>query len=71
MEENLCLHIAAELTIRQENKMELYLDLPTKATRSKRDLFATICDRILCKISRWNEKLLFQAGKEVLIKLVL
>ncbi|KAL0290598.1 UNVERIFIED_CONTAM: hypothetical protein Sangu_2568300 [Sesamum angustifolium] len=57
--------------IRMENKIELYLGLPSKATRSKRDLFLTIRERVWNHISGWNEKLLLQASKEVLIKSVL
>ncbi|KAL0404431.1 UNVERIFIED_CONTAM: hypothetical protein Sradi_2083900 [Sesamum radiatum] len=51
--------------------MELYLGLPSRASRSKRDLFATIQDRIWRKISGWNESLLSQTGKEVMIKAVI
>ncbi|KAK4390204.1 putative mitochondrial protein [Sesamum angolense] len=69
--EEVCQSLAAELTIRRENKLELYLGLPTRVARSKRDLFATIRDRIWQKITGWNDKLLSQAGKEILIKAVL
>ncbi|KAL0284927.1 UNVERIFIED_CONTAM: putative mitochondrial protein [Sesamum angustifolium] len=69
--EGLCQHLAAELTIRRENKMELYLVLPSRIARFKRDLFTTIWDRIWQKIIGWNEKLLSQAGKDILIKVVL
>ncbi|KAK4383511.1 hypothetical protein Sango_2768800 [Sesamum angolense] len=51
-------HITADLTIRRENNMELYLDLPSRVTHFKRNLFATIRDRIWCKIIVWNEKFL-------------
>ncbi|KAL0445987.1 UNVERIFIED_CONTAM: hypothetical protein Slati_1726600 [Sesamum latifolium] len=44
--EDMCRAITAELTIRWENKMELYLGLPSRVSRSKRDLFATIRDSI-------------------------
>ncbi|KAL0327910.1 UNVERIFIED_CONTAM: putative mitochondrial protein [Sesamum calycinum] len=69
--EEVCQSLAAELTIRRENKLELYLGLPTRVARSKRDLFATIRDRIWQKITGWNDKLLSQVGKEILIKAVL
>ncbi|KAL0327085.1 UNVERIFIED_CONTAM: hypothetical protein Sangu_1786500 [Sesamum angustifolium] len=62
---------AGTLCIRRENKMELYLGLPSKVARSKKDLFGTIRDRVWRRISGWNEKLLSQAGKEVLIKSVI
>ncbi|KAK4400750.1 putative mitochondrial protein [Sesamum angolense] len=66
----LCLSIATELTIRKENRMELYLGLPSQVARSKRVLFGVIRDRIWTKITEWHEKL-SQAGKEVLIKSVI
>ncbi|KAL0340132.1 UNVERIFIED_CONTAM: putative mitochondrial protein [Sesamum radiatum] len=69
--EDLCSSIVTALTIRRENKMELYLGLPSKVARSKKELFSTIRDRIWKKISGWNAKLLSQAGREVLIKAVL
>ncbi|KAK4381775.1 hypothetical protein Sango_2936900 [Sesamum angolense] len=36
--EELCQFIAGDLTIRRENKMEMYLGLPSRVSRSKRDL---------------------------------
>ncbi|KAL0287679.1 UNVERIFIED_CONTAM: hypothetical protein Scaly_2757400 [Sesamum calycinum] len=64
-------HIVADLTIRRENKMELYLDLPSRVAHFKRNLFTIIRDRIWCKIIAWDEKFLSQADKEVLIKSVI
>ncbi|KAL0434848.1 UNVERIFIED_CONTAM: putative mitochondrial protein [Sesamum radiatum] len=69
--EGACQDLTAALSIRRENKLELYLGLPSRVGRSKRELFATIRDRIWQKISGWNEKLLSQAGKEILITAVL
>ncbi|KAL0421421.1 UNVERIFIED_CONTAM: putative mitochondrial protein [Sesamum latifolium] len=66
--EELCVGVATELSIRRENKIELYLGLPSRIARSKRELFATIRDRIWSKIAGWNEKLLSQTGKEILKK---
>ncbi|KAL0403885.1 UNVERIFIED_CONTAM: putative mitochondrial protein [Sesamum radiatum] len=66
--EHLCSRIVTELTIRRENKMELYLGLPSKVSRSKKALFSTIRDSIWKRISGWNAKLFSQAGREVLIK---
>ncbi|KAL0407261.1 UNVERIFIED_CONTAM: putative mitochondrial protein [Sesamum latifolium] len=63
--------ILDDLTIRMENKMELYLGLPSRIARSKRDLFAIIRDQVWARINGWNAKLLSQAGKEVLIKSVI
>ncbi|KAL0364053.1 UNVERIFIED_CONTAM: hypothetical protein Sangu_0502900 [Sesamum angustifolium] len=48
--------------------MELYLGLPSRVVRSKRELFSMIRDRIWKRITGWNDKFLSQAGKEVLIK---
>ncbi|KAL0399531.1 UNVERIFIED_CONTAM: hypothetical protein Sradi_2296400 [Sesamum radiatum] len=67
----ICTNIVAELNIRRENKMELYLGLPSRVARSKRDLFAIIRDKVWSKITGWNEKLLSQAGKEILIKSII
>ncbi|KAL0310148.1 UNVERIFIED_CONTAM: hypothetical protein Sangu_2458200 [Sesamum angustifolium] len=63
--------IVLELEIRTENKMELYLGLPSRAARSKKELFASIRDKVWKRINGWNEKILSQAGKEVLIKSVI
>ncbi|KAL0387735.1 UNVERIFIED_CONTAM: putative mitochondrial protein [Sesamum radiatum] len=68
MRDDLCSHIGADLNIRLENKMELYLGLPSKVARLKKELFSIIRDRIWKHITGWNEKLLSQAGKGVLIK---
>ncbi|KAL0347723.1 UNVERIFIED_CONTAM: putative mitochondrial protein [Sesamum calycinum] len=53
----MCRAITSDLTIRRENKMELYLGLPSSVTRTKHALFATIRDHIWQKISSWNETL--------------
>ncbi|KAL0302708.1 UNVERIFIED_CONTAM: hypothetical protein Scaly_3023600 [Sesamum calycinum] len=63
--------IADTLQIRMENKMELYLGLPSKVARSKKDLFATFRDRVWQPISGWNAKLLSQVGKDVIIKSII
>ncbi|KAL0395125.1 UNVERIFIED_CONTAM: putative mitochondrial protein [Sesamum latifolium] len=70
-QEDICQLIAGLLNIRRENKMELYLGLPSKVARSKRELFAVIRDKVWQRITGWNEKFLSQAGKEVLIKSVI
>ncbi|KAL0433054.1 UNVERIFIED_CONTAM: hypothetical protein Slati_2639700 [Sesamum latifolium] len=58
------------LGIRLENKHEVYLGLPALAFRSKRALFAALKDRIWRRIHGWQEKTLSQAGKVVLIQVV-
>ncbi|KAK4381987.1 hypothetical protein Sango_2916000 [Sesamum angolense] len=63
--------IVLELEIPTENKMELYLGLPSRAARSKKELFSSIRDKVWKRINGWNEKILSQAGKEVLIKSVI
>ncbi|KAL0458285.1 UNVERIFIED_CONTAM: LOB domain-containing protein 29 [Sesamum latifolium] len=63
--------VVREMNIRMENKMELYLGLPSRTARSKRELFSAICDRIWNRLNGWNEKILSQAGKEVLIKSII
>ena len=50
---------------------EKYLGLPAFVGRAKKQGFAYIKERIWRKIQGWKEKLLSQAGKEVLIKLVI
>ncbi|KAL0331145.1 UNVERIFIED_CONTAM: hypothetical protein Sangu_1660000 [Sesamum angustifolium] len=68
---NLCSRIVTDLSIRRENKMELYLGLSSKVSRSKKTLLSTIRDIIWKHILGWNAKLLSQAGREVLIKSIL
>ncbi|KAL0454593.1 UNVERIFIED_CONTAM: putative ribonuclease H protein [Sesamum latifolium] len=63
--------IADDLGVRVENKIELNLGLPSRVAHSKRELFATIRDRVWSRITGWNEKLLSQAGKAVLIKSII
>ncbi|KAK4388146.1 hypothetical protein Sango_2421200 [Sesamum angolense] len=66
--EEMCQALTTDLTIQRENKTKLYLGLTSSVARTKRAMFATIQNRIWRKISGWNEKLLSQAGKGVLIK---
>lgn len=49
---------------------ERYLGLPTLAGRGKILLFKSVRDRVWKKINGWKEKLLSQAGKEILLKAV-
>ncbi|KAL0455128.1 UNVERIFIED_CONTAM: hypothetical protein Slati_0852000 [Sesamum latifolium] len=63
----LCLSIAAELSILKENKMELYLALPSRVARSKGELFGTAipsyamgCFKLpvslLKEVQRWRQR---------------
>ena len=52
-------------------KFEKYLGLPLILGRKKKQAFHEIKDRIWRCLQGWKEKLLSQAGKEVLIKVVI
>ena len=49
---------------------EKYLGLPSFVGRNKSACFTQIKERIWSRMQGWKEKLLSQAGKEVLIKAV-
>ena len=49
---------------------ESYLGLPSLVGRSKRNSFAQLKERVANKLASWKEKLLSNAGKEILIKAV-
>ncbi|XP_023891658.1 uncharacterized protein LOC112003691 [Quercus suber] len=53
--------------IRQHEK---YLGLPSLVVRSKKNTFHDLKDKLRKKLARWKEKLLSNAGNEILIKLV-
>lgn len=59
------------LGIREVEKHECYLGLPTMASRSKKAIFQQVKDRIWKKLKGWKEKSLSPAEKEVLIKSVI
>ena len=52
-------------------QFEKYLGLPPIIGRSKKKAFNPIKDRVWRRLQGWNEKLLSQAGREVLIKAVI
>ncbi|XP_021719982.1 uncharacterized protein LOC110687662 [Chenopodium quinoa] len=60
--------ISAVPGVKQVEKHEKYLGLPTIIKRSKKAVFACLKERIWKKMQGWKEKLLSQASKEVLIK---
>lgn len=45
-----------------------YLGLPCLISRSKKDIFQLVKDRVWKKLNGWKEKILSQAGNVVLIK---
>ena len=47
---------------------ETCLGLPSLVVRSKKNTFRALKERLDNKLSGWKEKMLLQAGKEVLIK---
>ena len=63
--------IAAFLGVPSVQQYEKYLGLPASVGRNKKKSFSAIKDRIWKKLKGWKEKLLSQAGREVLIKAVI
>ncbi|XP_048501337.1 uncharacterized protein LOC125497714 [Beta vulgaris subsp. vulgaris] len=59
------------LGMRQVDKHEKYLGIPSITGRSKKILFDSLLNRIWKKLQGWKEKLLSRAGKEVLLKAVI
>ncbi|XP_021730999.1 uncharacterized protein LOC110697904 [Chenopodium quinoa] len=59
------------LGVREIDKHEKYLGLPTIIGKSKKTIFGGVCDRIRKKLSCWKDKLLSKPGKEVLLKAVI
>ena len=49
---------------------ETYLVLPSLIGRSKKNTFHALKERLATKLSGWKEKMLSQAGNEILIKVV-
>lgn len=52
------------------HKHERYLELPTLGRRGKKKDFNRIKDQVGRKIAGWKGKLLSNAGREILIKVV-
>lgn len=65
------LRVKAALGIDAEGGLGKYLGLPEHFGRKKRDIFASILDRIRRKAQSWTSRFLFGAGKQVLLKAVL
>lgn len=58
------------LGVKEVDRFESYLRLPTLLGRSKYQAFSFLKDRVWKKMQGWKGKLLSRAGKEVLIKVV-
>ena len=63
-------HIKLPLGVPEIKQYEKYLGLPSLVGRNKKASFSYIKERVWRKIQGWKEKLLSQAGREVLIKSV-
>ena len=58
------------LGVKEVDKFETYLGLPTLIGRSKYQTFSFLKDRVWKKLQGWKGKMLSRAGKEILIKAV-
>uniref|UniRef100_A0A2N9GZI9 Reverse transcriptase domain-containing protein n=1 Tax=Fagus sylvatica TaxID=28930 RepID=A0A2N9GZI9_FAGSY len=63
-------HIQVMLGVPVIHQYEKYLGLPSFIGRAKYSSFAQIKERVWSKLKGWKEKLISQAGKEILIKSV-
>lgn len=63
--------VKRDLNISAEGGIGKYLGLPKNFGRKKRDIFASIVDRIRQKSHSWTARYLSGAGKMVLLKAVL
>ena len=54
----------------QDSSYSKYLGLPSFIGRSKKQVFATLKERVGWKLAGWKGKLLSMGGKEILIKAV-
>jgi hypothetical protein len=60
--------VLEELHIRAEARTEKYLGLPVYVGRSRRKTFEYLKDRLWKRIQGWLERMLSNAGKDILIK---
>ena len=63
-------HIKHALGVLEIKQYEKYLGLPSLLGRRKKASFNFIKEKVWRKLQRWEEKLLSQAGREILIKAV-
>lgn len=52
-------------------RFDTYLGLPALVGKSRIDEFKILTDRVKWQVSNWKTKFLSQAGKEVLLKVVI
>ena len=57
--------------VREVDRHEKYLGLPTVIGRSKKMVFGVLKERVWKKLQGWKEKLLSRAGKEILLQSVI
>ena len=62
--------IKSMLGVKEVEKFESYLGLPTLLGRSKYQAFSFLKDRVWKKMQGWKGKMLSKASKELLIKAV-
>lgn len=58
------------LGVRESERHENYLGLPSALGKTKGKVFVTICECVWKKVKDWKETLLSKAGNDVLIKVV-
>lgn len=62
--------IKNKMNVKEVDRFETYLSLPTLIGCSKYQTFAFLKDRVWKKLQGWKDKMLSKARKEVLIKVV-
>lgn len=63
--------MAGELRVPFIDKTGKYLGIPSNWGQSKKQMFTWILARVNMKLAGWKEKLMFKAGKEILVKAVI